>query len=208
MHDEATDRELPDSDLRERLSLIETMIAEGRRTTESWGWTFVLWGAAYFIAIAWTAWGSSGKVFAWPVTMIAATIVTVIAVSKQAGGRPETTLGRAVLSIWIALGITMFVLFLGLSLGGFLGDLRVFVAVASGILGLANGASGLILRWKVQLACAAAWWAAAAAACFLTADQSIVVFLIAIFLCQIVFGIYGMVAEAREKKQRRGALHA
>ena len=31
-------------ELKDRLSLIETMIAEGRRTTESWGWTFVLLG--------------------------------------------------------------------------------------------------------------------------------------------------------------------
>ena len=33
-------------DLNDRLTLIETMIAEGRRSTESWGWTFVLWGVA------------------------------------------------------------------------------------------------------------------------------------------------------------------
>ena len=48
------------------------MIAEGRRTTESWGWTFVLWGVAYYVAIAWAALGHS--TLAWPVTMIAAGI--------------------------------------------------------------------------------------------------------------------------------------
>ena len=42
-------------ELKDRLSLIETMIAEGRRTTESWAWTFVLWGVAYYVAIFWTA---------------------------------------------------------------------------------------------------------------------------------------------------------
>ena len=44
-------------ELKDRLSLIETMIAEGRRTTESWGWTFVLWGVAYYVAIAWDSLG-------------------------------------------------------------------------------------------------------------------------------------------------------
>ena len=39
-------------ELKDRLNLIETMIAEGRRTTESWGWTFVLWGVAYYVAMA------------------------------------------------------------------------------------------------------------------------------------------------------------
>ena len=41
MVDHTTEQELKD-----RLSLIESMIAEGRRHTESWGWTFVLWGVA------------------------------------------------------------------------------------------------------------------------------------------------------------------
>ena len=48
-------------ELKDRLSLIETMIAEGRRTTESWGWTFVLWGVAYYVAIAWTAYRTNGR---------------------------------------------------------------------------------------------------------------------------------------------------
>ena len=48
-----------EQDLKDRLSLIETMIAEGRRTTESWGWTFVLWGVAYYVAIAWSSMGEA-----------------------------------------------------------------------------------------------------------------------------------------------------
>jgi hypothetical protein len=70
-----------------------------------------------------------------------------------------------------------------------------------------NGASALILRWKAQFACAVVWWAAAVATCFGTDAQSMIVFLVAIFLCQIVFGIYGMVSEAQERK-RRSPIHA
>ena len=61
-------------DLKDRLSLIESMIAEGRRTTQSWGWTFVLWGVAYYIAIGWSAIGNAQ--LAWPVTMIGSVKVT------------------------------------------------------------------------------------------------------------------------------------
>ena len=46
-----------EQELKDRLSLIENMIAEGRRTTSSWGWVFVLWGVAYYVAIAWSTWG-------------------------------------------------------------------------------------------------------------------------------------------------------
>jgi hypothetical protein len=57
------------------------------------------------------------------------------------------------------------------------------------------------LRWRVQFACAIVWWAAAVASCFGTQAQSMIVFLIAIFLCQIVFGIYGLIAEAQKRKR-------
>jgi hypothetical protein len=193
MHEHSTEQELED-----RLSVIESMIAEGRRHTESWGWTFVLWGAAYYVAMAWSAWGHSA--WAWPATMLAAVIVTVVVASRKGGNHPETTLGRAIGSIWIALGVSMFVLFLALGLSGRLTDTHLFLAAVAAILGMANGASGLILRWKIQFACAVVWWVAAVAACFGTDTQSTIVFVVAIFLCQIAFGIYGMIAEGQERK--------
>jgi hypothetical protein len=192
-------------DLKDRLTLIETMISEGRRTTESWGWTFVLWGMAFYVAIAWAAWGHSA--WAWPITMTAAVVVTVILVSIKTGGEAETTLGRAVGSVWLALGVSMFLLFPSLGIAGKLTDPHLFIAVASGMLGMANAASALILRWKVQFGCAVIWWAAAVAASFVTGNQAAVVFIIAIFICQIAFGVYGMIQEA-SAKSHRGTAHA
>jgi len=198
MQDDTTEQ-----DLKESLSIIQRMIAEGRRTTERSGWTFVLWGVAYYLAIAWSAWGHSA--WAWPVTISIAVIVTVVVSSLKSGKHPNTTLGRAIGSIWIALGISMFVLFLALGLSGRLTDQHLFVAVISAILGMANGASALILRWKVQFACAVVWWVAAVTTCFGPDAQSMIVFLVAIFLCQIVFGIYGMITQERK---RRSPIHA
>ena len=192
-------------DLKDRLALIETMIAEGRRTTESWGWTFVLWGMAFYVAIAWSTWGHSA--WAWPVTMAAAVAVTVMLVSMKAGHQAATTVGRAVGSVWFALGISMFLLFLSLGIAGRLTDPHLFIAVASGMLGMANATSALILRWKMQLGCAVIWWAAAVAACFGTENRAAVVFLTAIFICQITFGVYGMIRESLAKS-RRGTAHA
>src|SRR6202035_4299395 len=180
MQDDTTEQ-----DLKESLSIIQRMIAEGRRTTERWGWTFVLWGVAFYLAFAWSAWSHS--VWAWPATMLIAGIVTASAASLKAGGHPQTTLGRAIGSIWIALGISMFLLFLALGLSGRLTDQHLFVAVMSVILGMDNAASGLILRWKIQLACAVVWWVTVLATCFASDAQSIIVFLVAVFLCQIVF---------------------
>jgi hypothetical protein len=192
-------------DLKDRLALIESMMTEGRRTTESWGWTFLLWGIAYYVAIAWATLGHSN--IAWPVTMVAAVIVTVIVVSVRASKRPETTMGRAVGSVWTALGISMFLLFFSLGSSGRLTDWHVFIAVACGLLGMANGTSALILRWKMQFASAVVWWAASVASCFGSDKQVGTVGLVAIFFCQIVFGTYCMVSEARVRKMR-GTAHA
>lgn len=194
-----------EKELKERLSLIESMIGEGRRSIESRGWVFVLWGVAYYLAIAWSAWGHS--VWAWPVTALTAVIATVVFASLKAGNHPGTTLGRAIGSIWIALGISMFLLFIALGVSGRLTDQHLFVAVMSAILGLANGASALILRWKIQFACAVVWWVVAVATCFATNAQSTILFLVAIFFCQIVFGVYSHIAEAQQRK-RRGPIHA
>ncbi|HTZ73988.1 MAG TPA: hypothetical protein VMB47_08710 [Candidatus Aquilonibacter sp.] len=192
---------LSEQELRERLNLIESMIAEGRRHTQNWGWAFILWGVAYYVAMGWSAWSSSSW-WAWPVTMVAAAGITIAIASSKAGDHPRTTLGRGVGSIWIASGVSMFVLFLALSMSGRLTDPRLFAAIASAMLGTANGASAILLRWRLQMGCAIVWWAAAVAVCFVTGTQSIVVFLLAIFLCQIVFGIYGAIAGAGKNKPR------
>ena len=189
-----------EQELNERLNLIERMIAEGRRHTESWGWTFVLWGVVFYAAIAWSAWGHSP--WAWPVTVSIGVIATFAIASGKAGNYPHTNLGRAIACIWTALGISAFLLFLALGISGRLADQHLFAAAVSGMLGMANGASAMILRWKVQLACAVVWWAAAVAACFGTGTQSLIVFLVAIFLGQIVFGIYCTIAEAQMRKSR------
>jgi hypothetical protein len=194
-------------ELKDRLSLIESMIAEGRRSTGSWAWTFVFWGLAYYVAIAWTAFNQWP--YAWLVTMMAAwALCSAIIWSKrknQPERRPATTMGRAVFSIWIAMGVSLSLLLPALGFSGRFNQ-HVFVAVAAAMLGLANGASGMIIRWKAQIAAAIVWWAATVAACFGSDNQCTVVFLVAIFFCQIVFGIYGMVCEAHMRRQE--AAHA
>lgn len=194
-----------EQELRDRLNVIESMIAEARRTTESWGWTFVLWGIAYYVAIAWSNWGHNE--WAWPITVLIGVILTILIASLKRRDAATTTLGRAVGSVWIASAISMCLLFPALGLSGRLAYPHLFFAGVSAILGLANGASALILRWNIQLACAIVWWIAAVATCFGNDTQSTTVFLIAVFLCFIAFGIYGMIAGGQQRK-RHGLVHA
>jgi hypothetical protein len=195
-------------ELKERLSLIENMLAEGRQTTSSWGWSFVLWGVAYFVAIAWSTLGRSN--FAWPVTMIATSILTAVISSRMTSKQPGRTIGRALGAIWIGVGCSMFILFLSAGISNRM-DAQTFIAVVAAMLGSANAASGILLKWKAQFTCALVWWIAAVVSCFGTPLQSEIAGGTALFLCQIVFGIYMMVLEARERKSlngNAGRLHA
>lgn len=196
-----------EQELKDRLSLIETMIAEGRQTTERWGWTFVLWGVAYYVAIAWSTWGHSN--LAWPVTMIGTALLTALVASRRGSRGPETTIGRSIGAIWIGVGISLFILCLSTALSGH-AEQHVFVAMIGVMLGAANAISGIILKWKMQIASAIVWWMAAIVSLFGTIDQSSISFLVAIFLCQIVFGTYMVISEARDpqfKARKQGGSH-
>jgi hypothetical protein len=197
--------EMDGKDLAERVRLIESMMTEGRRACESWGWTCVLWGVAYYVAFFWVAWGHFA--YAWPVTVIAAGLLTAAGFMRKDCTHPNTTLGRAIGSIWIATGLSMFILFEALGFSGHMRDARIFLACAPAMLGLANVACGLALKWRAELACGLVWWTAAVIACFGSPNAAVDAFLAAIFLCQIVFGIYAMILESRRRKQN-GAAHA
>jgi len=188
-------------ELHERVKLIESMIAEGRRTTGSWAWAFVFWGVAYYIAIAWTAYNHWP--YAWLVTMGGAWVICWALIRSQRKNQPKqkpaTTVGRAIHAIWTAMGVSLVLLLPALGFSGRFNQ-HVFVAIVAAMLGMANGASGMLVRWKAQVASAMVWWAASVAACFGTDTQCVVVFLVAIFFCQIVFGIYALMVEARLRK--------
>lgn len=198
----ANDEEM---DLNDRLMLIESMIAEGRRTTESWGWVFVLWGIAYYVALVWAAHG--GNVVAWPVTMIAAAILSGVTKGRRVRNQPETTLRRAIGAIWVAMGASLFILLVALGWSGHITDVRVLIAIVTAMLAVANLASSLTLRWKVQFGCAVVWLAASVAVCYVADNLVMPVFVVAIFLGQIAFGFYGVMSEAKARKLR-GASHA
>lgn len=193
-----------EQELKDRLKLIESMMAEGRRTTESWGWIFVLWGVAYYVAMFWTALGHS--TLAWPVTMISACVLTGVVVSIKRRNRPNTTMGRAIGSIWAAVGISMFLLFFSLGISGRI-DQHIMMAAVGAMLGTANAASSIVLKWKMQFACALVWWALTVFACFGKGNGLTLAFLAAIFFCQIVFGIYAMICESR-RRRLQGAANA
>ena len=84
---------------------------------------------------------------------------------------------------------------------------HIFVAIVAAMLGYANAASGMIISWKAQI-CLRDGLVGSERGSLLWQRwrNATIVFLVAIFLCQIVFGIYAMICETRQRRQE--ASHA
>lgn len=194
-----------DREITERLELIESMMKSGRKSTEYWGWTFVLWGIAYFVAVGWSALapGGNGRALAWPITMIAATLLTVAIGRRRTARKPMTERSRFLTSLWGAVGGGIFIFAFPVAFSGHI-EAQSFMAAIEALLGVAHVASGLSLRWKTQVVVGGLWWATAVASCFLSASNVAIAFLAATLVCNIGFGTYLMIREGQEKA-RAGA---
>jgi len=193
-------------DLRERLAIIETMISEGRRTTAYWGPVILLWGIAFYVAFGWYVLGNHTP-WAWPTTMMGTFLLTRVIHRSRRRGQPKTIVGQAIGSIWIAMILSMLVLFFAISRSHGSIAPNIQAAVLATMLGFSNAACGLLLKWKQQFACGVIWWATAVVACFGTARLVMIGFLTAAFFCWIVFGIYVTFQKSKTSPQG-GIVHA
>ena len=188
-----------EKELLTRFELVEMMVQEGRRSTEYWGWSFVLWGSAYLVAIGWSAWLGTPTI-AWLVTMVTATPVTALVIhSKKKKGELRTTLSRSISAIWTAVGIALFIYCFGVSLSGRF-EAHSYTAAIECLLGVSNFASSMILRWRGQCLVAVMWWVAAVATCFGPENAIGPIFIAATLIGQVGFGLYLMVSERRDRR--------
>jgi len=188
------------TELLSRLDLIESMVREGRRRTEYWGWNFVLWGAAYLIAIGWSHTSLKPQI-AWPVTMIAAWILTMALAGRKKKGTPKTPISRAVGAIWIAVASAIFIFCFAAGSSGH-AEMHIFWTGIEILLGVANCASSLVLRWRAQFLMALVWWISAVATSFVSVQAIIPIVIADTFICLIGFGLYLMYCERRDRQRR------
>lgn len=183
-----------------RFELVEMMVKEGRRSTEYWGWTFVLWGTAYLIAIAWSYWLREPNI-AWPVTMIAATVLTIVVATRKKRAKPQTPVSRAVGGIWTGVGTAIFIFCFAVGASGHF-ELHSYFAAVEILLGVANFAVSMVLRWRTQFWIALLWWISAVATCFAGETLVIPILVAATLIGMIGFGFYLMYRERRDRRLR------
>jgi len=197
MTDFETDSGARRDDLVQRIELMATMIAEGRSTTTRFGWILLMWGLLYYAAVAWEMFLPAAK-FAWPVCIVLGIVTVRVWKLRQrrSGLGDRNPRSRSISAVWAAMGIAI-TLFMGsAALSHHIAEPAVNAAVLF-FLGVAHGASAMILRWRVQAAVAAVWWSGGVAVFFAPASASVVIFLIATFFGMILFGAYAMMLERR-----------
>jgi membrane protein insertase Oxa1/YidC/SpoIIIJ len=183
-----------------RFELVEMMVKEGRRSTEYWGWTFVLWGAAYLIAIGWSFWLHQPNI-AWPVTMIVATVVTITVASKKKRAKPQTPISRAIGGIWTAVGTAIFIFCFAVGISGH-AEMHVYLATVEFMLGIANCAISMTLRWRGQLLIALLWWISAVVTLFVASQWIMPILVLDTLIGFLGFGLYLMYRERRDRRLR------
>jgi hypothetical protein len=176
------------SALEARLNLVETMIEEGRQTTESWGWVFLLWGAGPLLALLWTAqWPFSA--WAWPVTTVICVLLNGIGIKlHRRRGHARTVPMRSIGAVWLCAGLS--VLFLGFGVAASPArDPHMVYAALFVLAAVAHATSGIILRWRLQFLVALVWWLSAALALALPANRLPLIAAFGLVLGNIAFGV-------------------
>ena len=183
-------------ELMQRVALMETMISEGRKTTARYGWVFLLWGLVYFAAMGWTLYLPLANL-AWPVCITVGVVTSIVGQlrqKRQHGGR-ETLRSRSIGAVWMAMGIVLTLFLVTANVSHHFDGPGCF-AVILFFIGLAHGTSAMILRWGMQGLVAVIWCAGGVASFFFTRPSEwLVIFLVATFFGQILFGLYAMMLD-------------
>ena len=188
-------------DLLQRVALMETMIAEGRKSTAHFGWIFVMWGMIYFVAMGWVVL-LPFKEWAWPVCVTVGVLVGIVRVRrKHADGTGENLRSRSIEAVWQAMCVAIILYVIAAGASGH-GNQSAYYAAVLFFVGLAHGISARILRWGAQGLVAFLWWGCGIAMFFFrTRNEVLSIFLVAAFFGMILFGLYAMWLERRSGAQ-------
>jgi hypothetical protein len=181
----------------QRIELMASMVAEGRRFTARCGWIFLLWGVVGLAATAWRFFEPSSHWvggWAWPVCLVAGVVATFIglALRRSAPHRARTTWCRNVEMVWGMMGISL-AIYVAAAMTRHLTWQNSYIAGLLVIVGMAHAISAAILRWRVQGAVAAIWWAGGIAAIYARSRGNIeAIMFLEMGLGMALFGLYAM----------------
>jgi len=188
-------------DLLQRIALMETMIAEGRRSTTRCGWIFVLWGLVVIAGMGWE-W-IRPSYWIWPIVLSTGFVLLFVVKALQgpAPARCANMQDRIIGAVWSMMGLAT-TLYVAAAMVRHLTWQYSYLAAIFMLVGLAHAISAVILRWRVQGVVAGLWWAGRIAMFFAHSSKELfVIFPLEMFFGMILFGLYAMILDRREAAQ-------
>ncbi len=177
------------------LALIKQMMLDSRRVIADNGWHYTFWGvvvtitltANYIMALQNVPMKNAGLM--WFITMVSAAIIDgIIGRRESRKRRVKTFAGQLLSSLWLASGISMFML-------GFIGTLTgaynpIYIcSLISIVLGVAYFTSGSIQQIKWLKMLSLGWWAGAAYTFVFPSVHTLLIFAIMMVCFQVIPGM-------------------
>jgi len=190
-------------DLIQRVALMETMIAEGRRNTGRFGWIFILWGLVCLSGTG-LSYLQPHSYWVWPIVIASGFAIQFIGIAmhRRSGQWPSNNMkSRSVAAVWRMMGIAIILYAIPAILTHTIHQIAYIAAIFM-FLGMAHATSAVILRWRAQAVVAGLWWAGGIATYFVPRDYVITIYVVEMVCCMVLFGVYAMWLE----RQRAAAL--
>jgi hypothetical protein len=191
-------------ELVQRIALMETMIAEGRKSTVRYGWIFVLWGLIDLAPVGWqlvvphSRWVMN---WSWPIAIacgVAIQFIVMAILRRRSGVVCSSNMrGRSMSAVWSMMGLTAMLYFAGAMIEHKTWQIS-FIAAMLMFVGMAHGTSAVILRWWAQGLVAGVWLAGGVAMFFVPVDYWLAIFVAEMCFGMIGFGLYAMWLERHD----------
>ena len=185
-------------DLVQRVALMETMIAEGRRATTRFGWIFVLWGAVDLFGIGWQSMREHSY-WVWPITLTGGGVLQLIGIKVLCGTSHAcgtSVQSRSISTVWSMMGIGT-LLYVASAIASHLSWQVSYLSAILMMVGLAHAISAGLLRWAAQGVVAALWWIGGVAMFFVPWNYRVGIFTAEMFLGFFCFGLYAMMLDRK-----------
>jgi len=177
------------------LALIKQIMLDSRRVVGDNGWHYIFWGvvvtaaliANYIMIQQNVPMNYAGLM--WFITMISAFIIEGIIGRKfSKRSRVKTFAGRLLSSLWIASGLSMFMLGFAGTISGAYNPIYICPLISI-VLGLAYYTSGTIqqIRWLKMIS--VGWWAGAVYTFAFPGIHTLLIFAIMMVCLQVIPGI-------------------
>ena len=198
MNSPETDNGTTRDELLQRVALMETMIAEGRRNTGRFGWIFILWGLVCLSGVG-LSYFLPRSYWVWPIIIVSGFAIQFVGVAmhRRSGNcSSENMKSRSVAAVWRMMGIAI-ILYATPAIVTHTIHQIAYIAAIFMFLGMAHATSAVILRWGVQGMVAGLWWAGGVATYFVPRDYVITIYVVEMVCCMVLFGVYAMMLERR-----------